>query len=211
MKEEILVQNASLKCELVIPERASGLIVFVCIKGIKCNDGEELTNHLNAVGLGTLRVDVLNNDESKHRNNLTDLGLLTERLIGITKWCSEAESLNRLNLGYFGIGIGSAVALSAAAYWGTKIKAVVSWKGRPDLVLDELDLIEAPTLLIVGKDEQKMIEHNRKAYLKIGNVKKMEIVDESLEKVSKLAENWFCRFLLGESMEERVPTISKKN
>ena len=211
MKEEILIQNALLKSELVVPRDSKVLILFVCIKKKGSCEDRIIANYFNEIGFGTLRVDILNNEEYKNRNNLSDIGLLTERIIGITKWCGEDERTRNLNLGYFGVGLGSAVAFSAAAYWGTKIKATVSWNGRPDLVLDELDLIEAPAFLIIDKNEQKLIEQNRRAYLKIGNVKKIEIVDDSPVKVSKLSENWFIRFLSGERLKEGVATVSKKN
>lgn len=211
MKEEILIQNALLKSELVIPKDSKVLIIFVCIKKIGSCEDRIIANYLNEIGLGTLRVDILNDVEYKNRDNLSDIGLLTERIIGITKWCVEDERTRNLNFGYFGVGLGSAVVFSAAAYWGTKIKAIVSWNGRPDLVLDELDLIEAPALLIVDKNEQKLVEQNRRAYLKIGNIKKIEMADDGPIKLSKLSENWFIRFLSGERLKEGVATVSKKN
>ena len=86
--------------------------------------------------------------------------------------------------------------------------------------MDELDLIEAPVLLIVGSEDKKVIELNRKAYVKIGCAKKVEIVagathlfeeEGALEKVAELAENWFKKFLFDESVKERVASISQED
>lgn len=211
MKEEILIQNVLLKNELVIPTNCNSLIIFVCLKDKDESEIGKIAEYLNMAGFGTIRIKILNDEEYKNRSNSVDLDLLTERIIGITKWYSEEGSTKNFNIGYFGVGLGSAVAFSAAAYWGTKIKAIVSWNGRPDLALDELDLIEAPALLIVEKNEQKSVEQNRKAYLKIGSVKKIEVTDNTIEKVSSLSASWFLKYLLGESLKEGVATISQKN
>lgn len=208
MIEEILIQNVMLKNELVIPANCNSLIIFVYIKARdRCEIGI-IAEYLNKAGFGTLEINLSNGEDYKNRRNILDFDLLTERIIGITKWYSEEVRTNKFNIGFFGIGLGSAVAFSAAAYWGTKIKAVVSWKGRPDLALNELDLIEAPALLIVEKNNQRSVGQNRKAYLKIGSVKKIEVIDTTIERVSRLSQTWFSKFLLGESLKEGVSTIS---
>jgi dienelactone hydrolase len=206
MEVEILIQNADLKGSLEIPEKAYGLVIFAHGSGSSRVSPRNsfVASELNKSGLATLLFDLLTEEEDKVPENRFNIDLLTERLIGVTKWCMEREETNGLKIGYFGASTGSAAALSAAAYWGTKIGAVVSRGGRPDLAMEVLDLIEAPTLLIVGGEDKKVIDYNRKAYIKIGCVKKMEIVagathlfeeEGALEKVAELARNWFERFL----------------
>lgn len=206
MEIEIPIQVLSVKGNLEIPEGAPGIIIFSHGSGNGRLSPKNvfLAGKLNKIGFATLLFDFLTEQEDKKPEKRFDVELLTERLIGVTKWCMEHEKTKNLKMGYFGASTGSAAALSAAAYWGTKIRAVVSRGGRPDLAMEELDLIEAPTLLIVGGEDKTLIDYNRKAYSKIGCVKKMEIVagathlfeeEGALEKVSKLAGEWFQKHI----------------
>ena len=63
---------------------------------------------------------------------------------------SGASDLGGLPVGLFGASTGAAAALYAAADAGTKVAAVVSRGGRPDLAGSRLAAVRAPTLLIVG-------------------------------------------------------------
>ncbi len=78
--------------------------------------------------------------------------------------------------GYFGASTGAAASLEAAASLGSRIKAVVSRGGRPDLALEVLDRVEAPTLFIVGGNDEVVLGLNRKAYEKLKTTKKLEII-----------------------------------
>ena len=206
MELQIQIQNITLKGDLEIPDRADSLIIFANGDGnsILSRQNVFVAEELNKRGLATLVLDLLTEEEGKKKKIRLDVELLTERLIGVTKWCVEQEETKELKMGYFGVSIGSAAALSAAAYWGTKIEAVVSRGGRPDLAMEELDLIEAPTLLIVGGNDKEVIDMNRKAYVKIGCIKKMETVAGAtnyfeelgeLEKVTNLACDWFSKHM----------------
>lgn len=204
MEVEILIQSVLLKGKLELPRDALGLVVFSCggINGIDISKKIKVAEKLNANRWGTLVFDLLTEEENINSENIFDIDLLTERLIGVTKWCMENEETKIMEINYLGLSTGSAAALSAAAYWGTKIKTVVSIEGRPDLAMDELDLIEAPTLLIVGGENKSTVDFNRKAYIKIGCVKKMETVVGTLslfeeqgtvDKVATLASAWFLK------------------
>ena len=206
MKVQLQIQNVSLVGDLEIPSGAFGLVIFAHGSGSSSQSPRNIfvAGELNKAGFATLLFDLLSEKEDKIRKNRFDIELLTERLIGVTKWALESEKTKTLKIGYFGASTGSAAALSAAAYWGTKISAVVSRGGRPDLAMEELDLIEAPVLLIVGGEDKETIDLNRKAYIKIGCVKKTEIVvgathlfeePGALEKVARVASQWFLRHM----------------
>lgn len=218
---ELLIRNENLKGFLEIPDNASGLIIFAHGSGSSRMSPRNLfvAEALNKAGFATLLFDLLTEQEEKWPVNKFEIELLTERLIGVTKWCMDNGKTSGLKIGYFGASTGSAAALSAAAYWGTKVYAVVSRGGRPDLAMDELDLIEAPVLLIVGGEDREVIDLNRKAYIKIGCTKKMEVIsgathlfeeEGALEKVAGLAINWFGRFLVYEQAKDRVTPISQE-
>lgn len=195
----ILIQNLELKGILDISEGADRLVIFAHDNG----DGRlsERNRFVAAgwqkLGMATLQLDLLTEEEEKIHENILDIEILTERLIAVTKWCMENEKTKQLRLGYFGSGTGGAAALSAAAYWGTKIKAVVTHGGRSDLAMEVLDLIESPTQLIVGGEDKRVIDFSRQAFQKIGTVKKMEVVPEPgmMDKVVELGGMWFAKYL----------------
>lgn len=107
-------------------------------------------------------------------------------------------------IGYFGASTGAASALRAAAFFGEDIKAVVSRGGRPDLAMQELNKVTAPTLLIVGGWDHQVIQLNEKAYQELNCHRKLEIVPEAshlfkeagkLEQVAAIAAAWFKKWL----------------
>ncbi len=107
-------------------------------------------------------------------------------------------------MGYFGASTGGGAALVAAARLPTFIKAVVSRGGRPDLAGESLAYVEAPTLLIVGGNDDRVIELNKQAFEKLHCEKKLETVpgathlfeeNGKLEAVSRLANHWFKKYL----------------
>ena len=97
----------------------------------------------------------------------------------------------------------------AAAAERHEVGAIVSRGGRPDLAGEALAHVRAPTLLIVGENDVPVIEMNREAMEQLRVEKKLEIVPGAthlfeepgaLEKVARLASDWFVRYL-GSSRE----------
>jgi pimeloyl-ACP methyl ester carboxylesterase len=87
------------------------------------------------------------------------------------------------------------------------VHAVVSRGGRPDLADRWLPKVKAPTLLIVGGDDEPVIEMNRHAMRQMTATVELEIVPGAthlfeepgtLEQVMQLAASWFRRYLEGE-------------
>lgn len=201
-EEIIKVGGETLLGDLVIPDDSVGLVVFASNNGSNRPDlkNKYLADELNKAGTATLLFDLLTEKENQISENRLNIELLTDRLVGATKWCQENPKVSNLKIGYLGANTGAAAALSAAAFYGTKIKAVVSRAGRPDMTGNELDLVETPTLLIVGGEDKQLIDQNRKAYSHMGCEKKMEIVpgatnlfeeEGTLERVAELAVKWF--------------------
>jgi hypothetical protein len=67
-------------------------------------------------------------------------------LVDATCWLIERPDLRTLKSGYFGVSTGAAGALVAASKVPDTIGAIVSRGGRPDLAVDALPLVKAPTL-----------------------------------------------------------------
>src|SRR5947199_7182365 len=158
---------------------------------------------LNDAGLATLLFDLLTPEEESvdlyTREHRFDIGLLAERLVYATKWAKRQKQTADLNIGYFGSSTGGAAALVAAAELPDDVGAVVSRGGRPDLAGDALPRVKAPTLLIVGGNDDIVIELNEMARDQMRCEVKLEIIPGAthlfeepgaLETVAKVASDW---------------------
>jgi putative phosphoribosyl transferase len=78
------------------------------------------------------------------------------------------------SIGYFGASTGAAAVLVAAAKRADIVKAVVLRGGRPDLAGEYLNQVRAPTLLLVGGNDEPVIGLNQEAYDKLKLLKQDE-------------------------------------
>ncbi|MHB9036269.1 MAG: dienelactone hydrolase family protein [Armatimonadota bacterium] len=190
---------------LGVPEESQGVVLFAHGSGSSRLSPRNrfVAESLRAAGLGTLLIDLLEPDEADDRSKVFDIGLLTDRLLIATDWLQNNDSTSDLSIGYFGASTGAAAALRAASE-RPEIGAVVSRGGRPDLAMDCLARVTAPTLLIVGGMDVPVIPLNKQAYDLLGGQKNMVIVPGAthlfeepgaLEKVADLAAEWFVRYL----------------
>jgi putative phosphoribosyl transferase len=203
---EIQIQDghAVLSGTLIIPDNAIALVLFA--HGSRSSRpsprNQFVARTLNQAGLATLLFDLLMQEEEatdmhtrEHRFNI---GLLAERLVHATKWAKRQEETRDLPIGYVGSSTGRAAALVAAAELPQDVGAVVSRGGRPDLASDALPKVEAPTLLIVGGNDDIVIELNEMARDQMRCEVRLEIVPDAthlfeepgaLEQVAKLASD----------------------
>lgn len=206
---QILLGQADLVGDLAVPEHATGLVMFAHGSGSSrlSPRNRYVADILNGSGLATLLVDLLTIQEERidlqTREFRFNIGLLAERLIGLTDWQSAHPDLSALSLGYFGASTGSAAALIAAAARPRHVRAVVSRGGRPDLAASSLPRVQAPTLLIVGGDDAPVIELNQQAFEVLQCDKKLDIVPGAthlfeepgtLETVAHLAADWYRQY-----------------
>jgi len=203
---QIHVESEVLSGNLTIPDNASVLVLFVHGSGSSRHSPRNrfVARTLNNAGLATLLFDLLTPEEEavdvytrEHRFNI---GLLAERLVHATKWAKNQQQTHDLRAGYFGSSTGGGAALVAAAEIPQSVDAVVSRGGRPDLAGDALPKVQAPTLLIVGGNDDIVIELNEMARDQMRCEVKLEIVPDAthlfeelgaLEQVAKLASDWF--------------------
>jgi putative phosphoribosyl transferase len=195
---------------LNIPEGATGLVVFAHGSGSSRRSprNQFVARTLNNAGLATLLFDLLTQEEEavdlRTREPRFNIGLLAERLVHATSWARQQEETRDLRIGYFGSSTGGAAALVAAAEIPQDVGAVVSRGGRPDLAGEALPKVQAPTLLIVGGNDDIVIELNEQARDRMRCERKLEIVPGAthlfeepgaLEQVAQLASDWFVRHL----------------
>jgi pimeloyl-ACP methyl ester carboxylesterase len=168
-----------------------------------------VAGQLREAHLATLLIDLLTeNEESVDRftgHLRFDIGLLADRLSGATDWLAEDARTDGLPVGYFGASTGGGAALVAAARRPDLVRAVVSRGGRPDLAGDSLSAVKAPTLLIVGGDDEPVIGLNEVALNQLGVPEKQLVIvpgathlfeePGKLDQVARLAAEWFKRHL----------------
>jgi putative phosphoribosyl transferase len=205
---QIQAERAVLSGDLNIPKDASALVLFAHGSGSSRHSprNQFVARTLNDAGLGTLLFDLLTHEEEGIDTQTGELRfnihLLAERLVYATKWAKQQEQTRDLRIGYFGSSTGGAAALVAAADNPQDVSAVVSRGGRPDLADEALPKVQAPTLLIVGANDDIVIELNEQARDRMRCEVKLEIIPGAthlfeepgaLERVAKLASDWFVK------------------
>jgi putative phosphoribosyl transferase len=207
---QIQAGQAVLSGNLIVPENAVVLVLFAHGSGSSRHSprNQFVARTLNHAGLGTLLFDLLTPGEEQidtyTREHRFNIGLLAERLLYATRWARKQKETRDLRIGYFGSSTGGAAALVTAAELPQDVGAVVSRGGRPDLAGDALPKVQAPTLLIVGGNDDIVIELNEMARDQMHCKVKLEIVPGAthlfeepgaLEKVAQLAGDWFSLHL----------------
>ncbi len=191
---------------LRVPPGATGVVAFAHGSGSGrfSPRNQFVAGALEEGGLATLLLDLLAEDEAEDRKKVFDIELLAERLQGAADWLSVQKETAALRLGYFGASTGAGAALVAAARNPDAVGAVVSRGGRPDLAHAHLPAVQAPTLLIVGGNDEVVIELNEQALSRLRCPKELIIVPGAthlfeepgaLEEVAHLARDWFVRRL----------------
>src|SRR5260370_16063869 len=200
--------------DLVVPERATGIILFAHGSGSGRHSPRNryVASVFHHGGLATLLLDLLTAAEEQvdlDTGHLRfDIGLLAERVLEATDWLQREPATRGLPVGYFGASTGAGAALVAAVERPSLVGAIVSRGGRPDLAGSALARVQAPTLLIVGSNDYQVIKLNRQALAELRCQKEISIVPGAthlfeepgtLERGAKLARNWFERHLQGQA------------
>ena len=211
-ESSIVVEFDSVKLEgnLVIPKGAEGIVLFAHGSGSSrfSPRNQYVARVLQDVNLGTLLIDLLTVVEEeidlRTAEYRFDIDLLAERLTGAVDWLTTNPVTQDLKIGCFGASTGAAAALIAAAERPDDVFAVVSRGGRPDLAVQVLHSVLAPTFLIVGGDDYQVIELNKEALNLINAEKELVLVPGAthlfeepgaLEEVARLSADWFAGHL----------------
>lgn len=191
---------------LELPKDALGIVLFAHGSGSSRHSPRNnfVAQELRAAGVGTLLLDLLTVAEDLDYQTRFDIGLLTHRLLAATHWVKlRAPADQSLPIGYFGASTGAAAALQAAATLGAEVRAVVSRGGRPDLAgRHDLERVKSATLLLVGSNDDHVLQLNRAAYAWLHCEKELSVIagashlfeePGTLEEVARQAAAWFSQ------------------
>lgn len=199
---EVRVDPEGLTGLLGVPDGAVGVVVFAhgSGSGRLSPRNNYVATQLRRAGLATFLLDLLTPDEEADRSNVFDIQLLASRLERATEWLRGRPDTANLAPAYFGASTGAAAALKAAADSESSVAAVVSRGGRPDLAINFLSGVRAPTLLLVGSRDGAVIDMNERAYEALPAKKRLVIVEGAghlfeepgtLDEVVRNATDWF--------------------
>ncbi len=208
---QVATGSVTLEGDLGVPTGASGVVLFAHGSGSGRHSprNRHVAARLRKAGLATLLIDLLTEREemidAQTRHLRFDIELLADRLVGAIDWLVAHPSTAGLRVGLFGASTGGGAALVAAARRPGPVGAVVSRGGRPDLAGDALPSALCPTLLIVGGEDDVVIELNEQAFARLGApVKELAVVPGAghlfeepgtLDEVARMAADWFARYL----------------
>ena len=209
-QQQVQIQTGQVQLEgnLALPDGTRGVVLFAHGSGSSRFSPRNnfVAAQLFHAGIGSLLIDLLTPSEDADYETRFDIPLLTTRLTAASNWLQKYPATQFLSIGYFGASTGAAAALQAAAELGNKIAAVVSRGGRPDLAgAAFLARVSAPTLFIVGGDDDVVITLNEQAYAQLHCKKELVIIPGAthlfeepgtLEQVAQHAATWFNRYLI---------------
>jgi putative phosphoribosyl transferase len=200
--------GTTLEGSLSLPADPLGVVLFAHGSGSSrfSPRGRGMAGLLHRHGIGTLHFDLLTPEEQRPDGAGAprfDVGLLARRLKAVTDWTAAARPTAYLPIGYLGASTGAAAALIASVD-EPRVRAVVSRGGRPDLAMDVLQQVEAPTLLLVGTEDPTHLALNQRAYARLWAPRQLVEIPGAthhfeepgaLDQVAELAADWFVRFL----------------
>lgn len=214
------VAGVTLEADLDVPADARGVVLFAHGSGSSrlSPRNRMVAGRLWTAGFGTVLTDLLTAEEEEAdaagAELRFDIPVLGGRLTAIVDRLAEVGALAHLPIGLFGASTGAAAALVAAAARPDRIGALVSRGGRPDLAANHLPGVTAPTLLIVGERDQRVIELNRAAAARLGGEWALRVVPGAghlfeepgaLEEVAAAAVAWFSVHLNARDRDDEGP------
>lgn len=212
LDQEVTIRSGRVQLagELKVPQGATGIVLFAHGSGSSRHSrrNQYVARVIREAGVGTLLFDLLTREEEAidaYTGELRfNIEFLAKRLVAATDWITSQPTTQHLRVGYFGASTGAAAALIAAVEMTNIVAAVVSRGGRPDLAQTALSKVKAPTLLIVGGNDDVVIGLNENALIKLTCEKEFKIVPGAshlfeepgtLEQVAQLASEWFKKKL----------------
>lgn len=215
--------RVALDGDLTLPQHARGVVLFA--HGSGSSRFSPRNRHVAALfqeaGFATLLIDLLTpNEEDVDRRTGAyrfDIERLAERLVGVSRWLGNTPATAKLPVSLFGASTGGAAALVAAAVEPNRIAAVISRGGRPDLAGEILGRVCAPTLLIVGAEDQAVLELNREALSLLTAPARLEVIPAAthlfeepgaLDEVARHAVAWLESYATRAQADQSLGSVT---
>ncbi|WP_285730227.1 alpha/beta family hydrolase [Nocardiopsis sp. ATB16-24] len=208
---KVRTSGAQLDGRLTMFPGATAVVAFAHGSGSSRHSprNQAVADELHRSGIATLLFDLLTPQEERvdatTARQRFDIDLLTRRLTGAVDWLAAHEDTGGTPIGLFGASTGAAAALRTAAERADTVEAVVSRGGRPDLAgTAALQVVRAPTLLIVGEEDTEVLRMNEEAADWISGPTRIHVVPHAthlfeekgaLEEVANAAAEWFRKLL----------------
>jgi putative phosphoribosyl transferase len=211
MPIEVRAGDLVLHGDLAVPREPCGVVLFAhgSGSGRASPRNRAVARSLEAHGFATLLLDLLSIEEERREalgaTLRFDVELLARRLDCAADELERRPDTRNLPIGLFGASTGAAAALITASR-RPSVHAVVSRGGRPDLAGAALAGVHAATRLIVGGNDEVVLDLNRRALAQLTCEKDLVIVRGAthlfeergaLEQVADLAGEWFTWHLAG--------------
>ena len=203
--EQVSVSNANSAVDgvLWLPDDPVGVILLA--DGRSGYQGKPPIDYVGTVlrnaRLGTFWLDLSPQGEADPASD--DPEVLVRQLQAACDWLTDHHAMRDVPVGLFGAGIGVAAVLQLAAQLGSRVFAVVLRGGRADFASQgDIPQVNAPTLLIAGSLDERVVGINRAIYAALRCKKRFEIIpgathtfDEpgSLEVVARLTRAWYLQ------------------
>jgi len=196
--------------DLDVPEGAVAVVVFAHGSGSSrfSPRNRYVADVLQQAGLATLLMDLLTDEEERIDVRTAafrfDIPRLAARLVLAIDALAERRDTALWPVGLFGASTGAAAALEAAAARPERVGAIVGRGGRPDLAVEAIPQVRAPTLLIVGERDPVVLELNRRVLPAFRAPARLVVVPGAshlfeepgkLDEVAALARDWFLDHL----------------
>jgi hypothetical protein len=218
----ITLKDVTLPASLYSPGEPRGLVIIAEGKDCKFlrRENEFLYKALTKRNIAMLFTYLLNPPESQEYDIPFDIGLMSEHLAQLTKWVFQQPGLRNVPIGYFAVNTAAASALEASIVTGDRVKAVVSYCGRPDLANPELSQIKPATLLITASENIYLTQLNWQAYELMNCEKQLVMVEGDMDgfeesgkarQIAHIVANWFDHHFPVDSARYRILWHDSRN
>lgn len=198
--------GAVLQADVFVPAQPKGAVIFAHgSSSSRYSPGNVFTARMfNDAGFATVLLDLLTPAEDLAHAPAADLELLAARLTAATRWVRRQGWATAAPIGWFAAGVSAAAALSAAAAPNADVDAIVSWDGRLEISGERLSGVRAPTLLIAGGVDTRVLDLNRVAHSRLRCPSLLSIVPGAVhllaetdirDSAAEQACDWFRRHL----------------
>jgi pimeloyl-ACP methyl ester carboxylesterase len=181
---------------LTVPPDPRGLVIVVEPDDLARRPWAQATvGDLEDGGFATFLTDLALPGERNEPDEIDDVKRTVDRLIAVSDRLRARPDLDRSPVGLIGFGAGAAAALWTGALLSREVAAVVSVNGRPDLVTRWVNLVGAPTLLVVDTKDQVLLDINVAAFRNMHCEAALEILNGSDGGSIRLATSWLRGYL----------------